>query len=104
MDPKNIVNKIHECLKDFNDNLQQHNAQRKVLVMHPSVILLIKDHIVPQSTPKLGTFYRFNDSIDCFIFFGLPKFHVASMTMKQFEDLVNPIENENQFFNKVPVY
>jgi hypothetical protein len=87
MKTKEIVNKINEIVAQ----LESKKAEQKILVMHPSAILMVKDKITEyHNIHNTGDSLVFDGKIPLFLSFCLPINHFAFMTLAEYETHYKP--------------
>ena len=87
METTEIVNKINELVEQF----ETEKAKQKVLVMHPSAMLLVKDKITRyHDIYNTRESFVYDGKINCFLSFCLPINHFAFMTNAEYEEHYKP--------------
>ena len=82
METTEILNKINELIEEF----ETEKSKQKVLVMHPSAMILVKDKITMyHDLYRTRESFVFDGKITLFPSFCLPKNHFAFMTNSEYE-------------------
>lgn len=79
---KNVIDQISEIQEKF-DKI---NSERKVLVVHPTVMEALKDHITISYPDHNITAYMFDGKVQMYLSFKLPKDHFCMVTMQEYEE------------------
>ena len=87
MDTSEILNKINKIFQQF----EVEKSKQKVLVMHPSAMVLVKDKITRNhNIYNTMESFVFDDKITLFLSFNLPINHFAFMTNADYEAHYKP--------------
>lgn len=88
METNEILNKINEIVEQF----EKQKDEQKVLVMHPSAMLMVKDKIT-RYQDIYNTREVFDGNFQVFISFCLPINHFTFMTNAEYEAHYKPKES-----------
>lgn len=88
---EDILEKMFKALEEINIK----KGEEKVLVMHPTAMMMIKDRITRFTNPYPHTMeaFMFDNSIQVYPSFYLQKDHFTVMTRNQYEQFVKDCES-----------